>query len=147
MQLETERLVLRDFVMEDAQRLAACRTDERYWRYYDKPDDVEAAARDHVELFIEWQRSEPRTHYQLAIMHKDTGILIGDCGLRQRTQLPIGDETRSEADIGYELAPAYWGQGFATEAVRAMVEFGFTQQGLHRIWTFCVARTTKRRGV
>ena len=84
MQLETERLVLRDFVMEDAQRLAACRTDERYWRYYDKPEDVAAAARDHVELFMEWQRVEPRTHYQLAIVLPESGTRIGDCGLRRR---------------------------------------------------------------
>ncbi len=65
MRIETERLVLRDFVAEDAEGLASCRSDERYWRYYDRPDDIAAAAREHIELFVAWQRAEPRTHFSL----------------------------------------------------------------------------------
>jgi len=44
-----------------------------------------------------------------------------------------------EGDIGYELSPKYWGYGYATEAARAIVEFGFTQLRLHRIWSWCIA--------
>jgi RimJ/RimL family protein N-acetyltransferase len=139
MQLETERLVLRDFVIEDVDALAACRADERYWRFYDEPDDIRDNAREHVELFVGWQQAEPRTHFQLAIIHKEAGKLIGDCGLRRRDEVSFGISALSEADIGYELDPSYWGRGYATEAVRTLVDFGFTQQGLDRVWTYCIA--------
>ncbi len=139
MQIETERLLLRDFVLEDAEALVACRSDDRYWRYYTKPDDIAAATRQHVELFVGWQKAEPRTHFQLAIVLKEPGQLIGDCGLRLRAQVPYGEDGPLEADIGYELDPAYWRHGYATEAVRALVDYGFSELGLHRIWTFAVA--------
>jgi len=40
-----------------------------------------------------------------------------------------------EGDIGYELSPKHWGHGYATEAATAMLDFGFTQLKLHRIWS------------
>jgi RimJ/RimL family protein N-acetyltransferase len=39
-----------------------------------------------------------------------------------------------DADIGYELDPHYWGHGYAIEAARAIMEFGFAELLLHRIW-------------
>jgi RimJ/RimL family protein N-acetyltransferase len=44
-----------------------------------------------------------------------------------------------QGDIGFELDPSYWGQGYASEAARAMLEFGFTEIDLHRIWARCNA--------
>ena len=44
-----------------------------------------------------------------------------------------------EADIGYELNPKYWNNGYATEAASAIVDFGFGQFGVHRIWADCIA--------
>ena len=41
--------------------------------------------------------------------------------------------------MGYELASPQWGQGYASEAARAMVRFGFEDLGLHRIWAECIA--------
>ena len=137
MQIETPRLLLRDFTLDDAEALAACRRDERYWRYYEPVDDIAASAREHVEWFVSWQKTRPRTHYQLVIVLD--GRLIGDCGLRQRPQVPYGDAAAREADIGYELDPARWGNGYATEAVRALVTYGFDTLKLHRVWSFCLA--------
>ena len=138
MELQTDRLLLRDFTAADAERLAECRTDERYWRHYSKPADIAAQAREHVEMFVAWQRAEPRTHFQLAITLRHSGLLIGDCGVRVRDQVPYG-EGGHEADIGYELDPAYWSNGYATEAARRMLEFAFAELRLHRVWTFCAA--------
>ena len=44
-----------------------------------------------------------------------------------------------EADVGYELDPNHWNQGYATEAAHAIADFGFTRFGVHRIWADCVA--------
>ena len=44
-----------------------------------------------------------------------------------------------QGDLGYDLAPRYWGRGYATEAARAIVRFGFEELGLHRIWSWCIA--------
>jgi RimJ/RimL family protein N-acetyltransferase len=139
MQIETERLLLRDFTLDDVDALAACRRDERYWRYYDSVQDIEAGAREHVELFMSWQIASPRTHFQLAIVLKHGDTLIGDCGLRRRPQLDYGGASDLEADIGYELDPRFWGQGYATEAVKALLDYGFDALKLHRVWAFCLA--------
>ena len=139
MKLETERLVLRDFVLEDADGLAACRQDERFWRYYEAEDDIEARAREHVAMFVGWQDAAPRTHFQLAVVLKLTRRLIGSCGIRQRPQVSYGVSSPAEADIGYELDASHWGQGYATEAVRAILAFGFGELKLHRVWSFCLA--------
>ena len=43
-----------------------------------------------------------------------------------------------QAELGYEIDPAYWGQGYATEAARKMLAFGFGELRLHRIWATCL---------
>ena len=41
--------------------------------------------------------------------------------------------------MGYEIAPEHWGQGYATEAARAILAFGLRELRLHRVWASCVA--------
>jgi RimJ/RimL family protein N-acetyltransferase len=142
MNLETQRLILRDFVMADTADLAACRQDQRYWRYYEVEDDIAGQAQEHVSMFVRWQSDLPRTHYQLAVVLKETGRLIGSSGIRQRPQVQYGVSSPGEADVGYELDPAQWGRGYATEAVLALLAFGFGRLGLHRVWAFCLAENT-----
>lgn len=139
MEIETTRLLLRDFTLEDVLALVACRSDERYWRFYDRPEDVEANAREHVELFVRRQAESPRTNFQLAIVLKEDGRLIGDAGIRRHSQVSYGEGKENEADIGYELDPRCWGHGYATEAVSALVEYGFGTLKLHRVWAYCMA--------
>ena len=87
-------------------------------------------------MFIEQQAERPRRKFQLAITFPGTGPVIGNCGIRRKP------ENDWEADIGYELAPEYWGQGYATEAALAIVSFGFREVGLHRISSWCIADNT-----
>ena len=133
MQLVTERLLLREFVEGDWPAVLSCQQDQRYLRYYPWTERTEADARAFVEMFLGWQHEEPRRRFQLAITFKDDGRLIGNCGIRRK---PGNDW---EADIGYELDPGYWGTGYATEAARALVNFGFNALGLSRISSRCIA--------
>jgi len=84
-------------------------------------------------MFINWQRAQPRTKFQLAIILQRERRLIGNCGIRMR------NPDSGEADIGYELDSRYWRQGYATEAAQAMLTFGFRELQLHRIWAHCIA--------
>ena len=133
MQLVTERLLLREFVEADWSAVLACQQDPRYLSYYPWTERTGADAKAFVEIFLGWQREEPRRRFQLAIELKDSGYLIGNCGIRRK---PDNDW---EADIGYELNPRHWGLGYATEAARALADFGFNELGLSRISSRCIA--------
>lgn len=136
MQITTQRLCLREFVWGDWRAVLDYQRDPRYLRYYPWSDRTEAEAQAFVGMFQEWQREQPRRRFQLAITQVGDDRPIGNCGIRRK---PDNDW---EADIGYELAPHFWGRGYATEAARAMVNFGFQELGLHRISSWCIADNT-----
>ena len=131
--LRTPRLLLRDFSADDLEPLASYQRNADYQRYYPVPPGGEPETRELLDRFIGWQEEEPRGRFQLAIVRSSSAELIGTAGLRVRAP-----ESRV-AELGYELAPSCWGQGYATEAARALVEFGFAKLGLHRVFAHCVA--------
>jgi [ribosomal protein S5]-alanine N-acetyltransferase len=133
MKLETERLILRDFVKEDWQRVLEYQSDPLYLRYYEWAERTPEAAREFVGWFLDHQKQKPRIKFQLAIVLKSNNQLIGNCGIR------MDKANALQADIGYELDPKYWNHGYATEAAHAIVDFGFSSFGLHRVWSWCVA--------
>lgn len=136
MQLETERLILRDFVDDDWPAVLAYQRDPRYLRYYEWTGRAEEDVKRFVRMFVDQQQEDPRIRFQLAVVRRDNGRLIGNCGVRR-------DSLDSpEAEIGYELAPDEWGQGFATEAARAIIRFGREELGLRRFTAWTVADNT-----
>jgi RimJ/RimL family protein N-acetyltransferase len=133
MELTTPRLLLREFVPGDWPAVLAYQSDPRYLRYYEWTERTPAAVQAFVQRFVEQQREQPRTRYQFALVLPGDGSLIGNCGIRRRSP------GAHEADIGYELDPAQWGRGYATEAASAVLAFGFEQLGLHRVWAECLS--------
>ncbi len=133
MELHTPRLLLREFVTGDWPAVLAYQRDLRYLRYYQWTDRTAGDAQRFVQMFIEHQTEQPRRKFQLAVVLKSSGQLIGNCGIRRTSA------DAREADIGYELAPDHWGHGYATEAARAIVRFGFEELKVHRIWAWCIA--------
>ncbi len=133
MQITTERLVLREFGADDWRAVLDYQRDPLYLRFYPWEERSEADVRDFVEMFRGWRAEQPRWRFQLAIVLREDGRLIGNCGIRRK---PDNDW---EADLGYELSPQCWGNGYATEAARAMVDFGFGELGLRRISSWCIA--------
>jgi [ribosomal protein S5]-alanine N-acetyltransferase len=66
-----------------------------------------------------------------AITERASDVLIGLCGLVLRPE-------QEEGELWYLLDPGAWGRGLVTEAARALVEYGFRQLALHRIWASCL---------
>ena len=123
--LETARLVLREFVAEDADALALVLSDPETMRYYPAPYD-----RAGVEQWIARnQRRYADDGVGLwAVVLKATGEVIGDCGI---TRQQVEGEYLYE--IGYHLRRDLWGQGLATEAAVACREWGFAHLGAERL--------------
>lgn len=129
----TERLRLREFTEQDVDAIAEFREDPRYLEFYYRPAYSREECECFVDICIGWSQERPRCKFQLAITDRSSGALLGDCGVR------TDNPGSRRGDIGYELSPAHWGNGFATEAVRAMLDFGFSDLDLDEIEARCVA--------
>lgn len=129
--VSTERLVLRRFRPEDAEAFAAYRSVPEVARYqsWDAPVSLEDAAAS-VRDFASGDPLEPGW-FQYAI--DLDGLLIGDIGVNLNDNL-------MQADLGFTLAPAAQGKGYATEAVRCLLDHLFTERQLHRVSAECDAR-------
>ena len=137
MELHTSRLLLRDFTLIDIDAVHAYQSDPRYLEHSPWPTRSRADVADFVQMLIEWSLERPRIRYQLAIVHG--AALIGSCGIRRSAWDAV------EAEFGCELAPAAWGHGYAAEASRAILAFGFRELRLQRI--FAKTTTTNRHAI
>jgi RimJ/RimL family protein N-acetyltransferase len=133
MELQTPRLLLRDFQASDWPAVLAYQRDPGYLRFYEWADRTPEEVQAFVQRFIDEQAQQPRTRFQLAVTLRQTGKLIGNCGIR------LVGHGNHEAEIGYEIAPEHWGSGYATEAVAEIIRFGFADLGVHRIDAWLVA--------
>jgi RimJ/RimL family protein N-acetyltransferase len=123
--LETDRLILREFLPQDADALALLLSDPETMQYYPAPMD-----RAGVEQWIErnLRRYAADGVGLWAMVLKSTGEMIGDCGIIRQ---PVEGEYLYE--IGYHLRRDHWGQGLATEAAVACREWGFAHLGVSRL--------------
>jgi RimJ/RimL family protein N-acetyltransferase len=124
--LETDRLLLREFVEDDAESFFKLNTDPEVVRFVpDKPLlNVEQAR----QTLIDHPIADYRRYGfgRGACILKSTGEQIGFAGLKYLDEL-------GEVDVAYRLLPAHWGQGLATEVALASVRYGFAALGLKRI--------------
>ena len=128
--IETNRLIIRPLSPEDADQLYNIVKQDEVMRYL--PEDVMSLAE--VKGIIDWlgkcyreNRPDHIIKFTVAIVWKKTGEVIGWIGLGPLDFSPF------EIELYYGLSSAYWGQGIATEASRAMLKYGFEIIGLKRI--------------
>ena len=124
--IETERLLIRPFTLEDAEALHAVWGDPRSNRFLGSrvPESVAETREQHLEKMIADQDRHGIALW--AVLEKRTGTLIGDCGLFVTPDHP-------DIELAYGFGHGWWGLGYATEAARACVRVGFEQLGLDRI--------------
>ena len=128
-EIESERLSLRPFRVDDLEAFVAYRSDPEIARYqawehtYSKAD---------AESFLSSQREavfgRPGEWLQLAIVDRETGAVCGDCAVRVATDQP------ATAEVGVTLAREGQGKGLATEALTALVTELFERLGIHRVF-------------
>jgi RimJ/RimL family protein N-acetyltransferase len=114
--IETERLRLRAVTADDLDELVRLHRDPLVARFMGSPDRewLEGWLRSSEEEWVE------RGHGRLAITERRSGAFLGRTGLKYWSQF-------EETEIGWALRPEARGQGFATEAARAVVEWGFRE--------------------
>ena len=114
--LATERLTLRRLERRDAAVISAYRSHPEVARYqsWQAPYPVQSA--EALVHEMEGRRLDQPGWTQIGIELRATGQLVGDVAFENRDA--------SEAAVGYSLAPAHWGHGYATEAVGAVVAHG-----------------------
>ena len=126
----SRRLVIRRFASGDAESLASYRSDAEVARYqsWECPYPLSEA-----RLFIaglhDVAPGTPGTWFQFAVSLQSSGTLIGDVALRTRQ----ADER--QAELGFTFATVHQRQGFATEAVGAVVRYAFEKLAMHRIFS------------
>lgn len=126
--LETERLRLRRFTPADADHLHALDNDPEVMRYINggAPTPRGVIKTEILPGFMRVDGTNPAFGFWAAEAKK-TGEFVGWFCLRP---LP---ENLHHASLGYRLVRAAWGQGMATEGVRALIRRGFTELGLTRL--------------
>lgn len=127
--LQTERLLLRQIQLKDAQEILQMRQNKRVNQFIARNSmtGLEAAA----ELVKKTSDAfESKTGIGWAGILRDGSGIIGTCGFNRI------DYLNNRAEIGGELAVDYWGKNIAVEAVKAIVSFGFEQMNLHAIEAF-----------
>ncbi|MCB0061806.1 MAG: GNAT family N-acetyltransferase, partial [Caldilineaceae bacterium] len=126
-QLTTERTVTRRFTLADVPALHAIRTDPTVARFQSWDGTSEESIQRFIQSLQGIAPGTPGEWFQFAIASRATNELMGDCGLHVLAEDPRLGE------IGYTLAQRFQGQGYATEAVSAILDYTFTTLKLHRL--------------
>ena len=182
MQLQTQRLIMRDYKHDDFTAVFALDN---------HPELREMLGQDKLftqQEFLPWflgniaaQTHEPRTLFQFLLEHRETGAFIGRCRLHIKPFNQVTEDTRKAdhlanrklskhqsavmpavaateqcfqlslngksedshtGEIGYRIHPHYWRQGYATEAARELLRFGFVDLHLQSITAGCHAKNS-----
>src|SRR5437868_8443556 len=124
--IETERLLLREYLESDAEAFFHLNSDPEVIRFVPDPPlrDVEQAR----EILMAHPIADYRKYGfgRFALIIKSTGEQVGFAGLKYLTEL-------GEVDIAFRLMRSHWGRGMATDAALASLRFGFADLGLKQI--------------
>jgi RimJ/RimL family protein N-acetyltransferase len=127
--LETERLVLRQFVADDVAAVHEYASDPEVTRFTTWGPNTFETTREFLATVL--ARPAGGDEFGFAITLRDSGRLIGSVGIG------VWSDEHRRGELGYVLNRAYWSLGYATEATLRLVQFGFDELDLHRIEATC----------
>ncbi|WP_433435397.1 GNAT family N-acetyltransferase [Nonomuraea sp. CA-141351] len=127
--ISSTRLALREFTPADVDALLAIYGDPRVAEHM----SFEPRSREQVEKTIEGvggaAEAEPRMDYSLAVVVPDDELVAF-----ARLAIDVGHPLQNSAQLGFALRADRWRQGLGTEVVRLLLQLGFEQLGVYRIW-------------
>ena len=136
MNLTTERLLLRNYKTEDWERVHIYGSNPDFSKYeLWGPNTLEDTHKFVTEM-VQQAETNPRYKFDFAVCLKDSGLLIGGCGIRRETELS------QVANLGWAINPEFQSKGYATEAAMALIEFGFQRLNLSVIYATCDTRNS-----
>lgn len=126
--IETERLLLREYTMDDFEALFEIVSDKETMKHYPAPFDIER-----TRGWITWNIENYRKYgFGLwAVVLKETNEFIGDCGI---TIQNIDGELLPE--IGYHIHKKYWRRGYGKESARAVRDWVFMNTDYNEIYSY-----------
>jgi RimJ/RimL family protein N-acetyltransferase len=141
-ELTTDRLLLRGWRQSDRAPFAALNADPEVARYLGAGTRNRGASDALVDQFVEHWRAHQFGLW--AIERTEDGAFLGFTGLARPT---FEAHFTSAVEVGWRFAREAWGHGYATEAARAAVEFGYVVRGLDEIVSFTVPANLPSRRV
>lgn len=120
LRLETARLFTRPVMHSDLAAWQQFMGHAEATRYFPNPDNLQPDVRARQWIDRQHGRYVSGGYGMLALLHKDTGTFIGQCGLLKQT---VDDVV--ELEVGYHVFPQHWRQGYASEAATALRDLGF----------------------
>jgi RimJ/RimL family protein N-acetyltransferase len=128
--LETERLTLRRFTADDVENLVELDSDPEVMKFINggRPTPREEIENDVLPAFLAYYERGDAYGFWAAV-EKATGRFVGWFHFRPGEHSPPG-----EAELGYRLRSSAWGKGYATEGSLALVDKGFAELGVERVF-------------
>ncbi len=122
---QTGRLYLREFVPEDGKHFYEMNSDPEVVKYTgDGPFARTEQAFDFVKNYAQYEKYGMG---RWAVIRKSDGTFLGWCGLKYHPEDDL-------VEVGYRLYQQFWGRGYATEAAKASIAYGFESLKLERIY-------------
>lgn len=141
----TARLVLRSFAPADRDAFAAMNADPRVMAYYPSPLTREQSDAFVARIAATWSE----LGFGLwALERRDDATFVGYAGLWPVSDgVPVSNRPTPCVEVGWRLAADAWGQGFATEAAREALRFGFGKRALAEVVSFTAVANCRSRAV
>lgn len=132
--LRTNRTILREFVESDWKQVHKYASQLVVCQFQPWGPNTEGETKEFVQNILRDMKQINRTRFVFAIIEKESDQLIGSI------EFNIRDEINQIGEIGYIIHPNYWGMGFASEAAKEVISFGFKNFKLHRLFATCDVR-------
>ena len=125
-ELHTERLHLRKMKVSDSPSLFKIWSDSEVTKFMNIDSFTdENQAKDMIKLLDEFSLANKAIRF--SIIKMESNEIIGSCGFNSL------DFENEKAEIGYDIARAFWGRGYASEAISALLDYAFSTLKLNRI--------------